>query len=149
MFMVKSVKILPKHMFRIIILWHTIPHDVVYPRQCTWLIDLGFRKRVNWSANMKGEGMIYPCLGLRRVIPYYFMLVWSWLLMKVTLLSWWLWWVFFNRLSCLGKFYGWFWDSTMPPCARSMQTRWEPQEEGVMSTTASFSSVRNQGLIDQ
>ena len=33
--------------------------------------------------------------------------------------------------------------------ARVIAVRWEPQEEGVMSTMASFPSVRNQGLIDQ
>ena len=33
--------------------------------------------------------------------------------------------------------------------ARVIAIRWEPQEEGMMSTAASFSSVRNQGLIDQ
>jgi tRNA nucleotidyltransferase (CCA-adding enzyme) len=33
--------------------------------------------------------------------------------------------------------------------ARVIAIRWEPQEEGMMSTAASFPSVRNQGLIDQ
>ena len=33
--------------------------------------------------------------------------------------------------------------------ARVIAIRWEPQEEGMMSTAASFLSVRNQGLIDQ
>ena len=33
--------------------------------------------------------------------------------------------------------------------ARVIAVRWEPQEKGVMSTMASFPSVRNQGLIDQ
>ena len=32
--------------------------------------------------------------------------------------------------------------------ARVIAIRWEPQEEGMMSTAASFSSVRNQGLIE-
>jgi hypothetical protein len=31
----------------------------------------------------------------------------------------------------------------------ALTSSWEPQEEGMMSTTVSFPSVRNQGLIDQ
>ena len=33
--------------------------------------------------------------------------------------------------------------------ARVIANRWEPQEEGMMSTAVSFPSVRNQGLSDQ
>ena len=33
--------------------------------------------------------------------------------------------------------------------AREAHVRWEPQEEGVMRTSASFPSVRNQGLSNQ
>jgi hypothetical protein len=32
---------------------------------------------------------------------------------------------------------------------RTARVRWEPQEEGVMRTAASFPSVRNQGLSNQ
>ena len=32
--------------------------------------------------------------------------------------------------------------------ARVIAILWEPQEEGMMSTAASFPSVRNQGLIE-
>ena len=32
--------------------------------------------------------------------------------------------------------------------ARVIAIRWEPQEEGMMSTVASFSSIKNQGLIE-
>ena len=34
------------------------------------------------------------------------------------------------------------------PDARVIAIRWEPQEEGMMSTATSFPSVRNQGLIE-
>ena len=37
--------------------------------------------------------------------------------------------------------------STVVTDARVIAIRWEPQEEGMMSTAASFPSVRNQGLI--
>jgi hypothetical protein len=35
------------------------------------------------------------------------------------------------------------------PDTRTARDRWEPQEEGVMRTAASFPSVRNQGLSNQ
>ncbi|KAK1618229.1 hypothetical protein QYE76_023746 [Lolium multiflorum] len=35
------------------------------------------------------------------------------------------------------------------PCDGKAHVRWEPQEEGIMSTSASFPSVRNQGLSNQ
>ena len=34
-------------------------------------------------------------------------------------------------------------------CDGKAHVRWEPQEEGMMSTAASFPSVRNQGLPNQ
>jgi hypothetical protein len=40
---------------------------------------------------------------------------------------------------------GWF-TMTDAPDTREAHVRWEPQEEGVMRTTASFPSVRNQGF---